>query len=358
MPADLDDSNNLISLDSLLEDNSGYNNDTKSETPETRPWSTPSEYQQDVQEETPIRSESETSSMNELPLQSLASKDPDDTQGLARTTIKVLKTNMVEKPIRGSSYGDSPLDTKRQNVEVLASENSSLETTVTKRKPNIVEDPIGGSASGNSSTIIEIQKPAVVEKPHGHPSTLLKESTTKTTKNLVEGSKRKSKKGIKASPSPKSGQTLKTPFGNAGNAMMHVNLTRTKHNHMVLGHKAEKEVGTKKPKHGNIHHLDFTKNKQSNYASSKTFRLKMPIASKDEKVKNRQQTIFENQKQQNKRVSSHLKLKNSRSSEENESLKKKANSSSNNSEKKRLRKLRKRKKSSKTSEDAISNENQ
>ena len=79
--------------------------------------------------------------MNELPLQSLASKDPDDTQGLARTTIKVLKTNMVEKPIRGSSYGDSPLDTKRQNVEVLASENSSLETTVTKRKPNIVEDP-------------------------------------------------------------------------------------------------------------------------------------------------------------------------------------------------------------------------
>ena len=142
---------------------------------------------------------------------------------------------------------------------------------------------------------------------------------------------------------------------------MHVNLTRTKHNHMVLGHKAEKEVGTKKPKHGNIHHLDFTKNKQSNYASSKTFRLKMPIASKDEKVKNRQQTIFENQKQQNKRVSSHFKLKNSRSSEENESLKKKANSSSNNSEKKRLRKLRKRKKilqnrkemKSKTSEDAV-----
>ncbi|XP_031552918.1 uncharacterized protein LOC116290077 [Actinia tenebrosa] len=261
---DFDDNNNLISLDSLLEDNSGYSNETQSEAPaEILSSSTPLESRNNSQKMLSIRPESEPGLMNELPLESQVSGYPDNTQALERSAIKSPKTGLVENPGEGS-----------------VTENSTLETTVMR------------------------QRPILMENSEENLSNLLIKNTSKTTKTkLVEGYKNESSVNNAIVPTPKSEQH---PFQRNDDAVMHVNPsikshTGRKHNQLS---KPRKDNATIKLKEGDVQRANLNKKNDSKKTTSKTFVHKLPKVMKDNNVKHRQKTIGKSQGHQKESNSS------------------------------------------------------
>lgn len=270
---DLDDSNNLISLDSLLEDNSGYSNETQSE-PSAKSWnsSLSSESQNDVHKEAPIGSESETSLMSELPLESLASGYPDDTQTSERSTIKESNIDSVENPGEGSASGNSLLESKIM-------------------RPN----------------------PALVESPEKNVSTLLLKNTAKTTTNLVDDSKSKLSVANTIVPTPRTEQNHLQRNDHV-NAVMHVNPSIKSRSGKNLNQLSERQEdkATTKLKDGGIQRSNLRKKNELKTATLKTFVPKLPKVMKDNNVRNKQKIVFEaGQEQQEERNNSRLKWKGS-----------------------------------------------